>query len=50
MRRHDRGIIKVAAINHDRILQLLLQAIQIQAGELLPFGEDQESIGSCAAS
>ena len=46
MRRHRLGIIKIASINHDGILQLPVQAIQVQAGEFIPFGEDQESIGS----
>ena len=45
-RRHGLGIIEIAPINHNGILQLLMQAIQIQAGEFIPFGEDQKSVGS----
>jgi len=46
MRCHDVGIIKIAAINDDGIFQLPVQAIQVQVGEFIPFGEDQESVGS----
>ncbi len=46
MRGHGVGIIEIAAINHDGILQLLVQSIQIQAGKFVPFRENQKSIGS----
>ena len=44
-RRHDLGIVEIAPVDDDGILQPLVQTIQIQAGEFIPFGEDQESIG-----
>ncbi len=46
MRRHGIGIIEIAPVDYDRILQLPVQAIQIQAGKLIPFGENQKSISS----
>src|SRR6202044_2744036 len=44
VRGHGIGIIKITPIDHDGILQLLMQAIQIQAGEFVPFRENQESV------
>src|SRR5580700_1131914 len=43
--RHHCGIIQVAAVNHDGILEFIVEAAEIQVGELLPFSEDQQSIG-----
>ena len=46
VRRHHFGIIQVAAIDHDGILEFLAQAVEIELGELLPLGEDQQRIGA----
>src|SRR5271156_2090181 len=50
VRGHGIGIIKIAPINHDGILQLLVQAIQIQAGEFVPLRENQQSVSVAGGS
>ncbi len=46
LRRHDFGIVQVAAVDHDRVLQFLAKAIEIEVRELFPLGEDQQGIGA----
>jgi len=45
-RGHDFGIVQVAPVNHDGILHLLAEAVEIEVGEFLPLGEDQQSVGA----
>ena len=43
---HDFGIVEVTSVDHDGILEFLAQAAEIEIGELLPLGEDQQSISA----
>ena len=43
---HDLGIIQVASVDHDGILEFLAQAAEIEIGEFLPLGENQQSVGA----
>src|SRR6266849_7733796 len=43
---HHFGIIQVAAVDHDGIFEFLVEAAQIEIGEFLPLGEDQQGIGA----
>jgi len=43
------GIIDVAKINDDRIRHLALQSIEIKRPKLLPFGYDDQGIGTGGA-
>src|SRR5580692_4232469 len=44
--RHYFGIIQVAAIDHDGIFEFLVEAGEIEVGELLPLGEDEQGVGA----
>ena len=46
LRRHYFGIIQVAAVDHDGVLEFVAQALEIEVGELFPFGEDQQGVGA----
>ena len=46
VRRHHFGIIQVAAIDHDGILEFAIEAIEIEVGEFLPLGKDQQGVGA----
>jgi hypothetical protein len=47
---HHFGIIQVAAVDHDGVLEFLMEAAEIEVGELLPLGEDEQGVGAVAAS
>ena len=43
---HYLGIIKVSAIDHDGVFEFLTEAAEIEVGELLPLGEDEQGVGA----
>jgi len=38
-------MIQVPAVDYDGILQLGMQLFEVERGEFLPFGKDQQSVG-----
>src|ERR1017187_3549890 len=45
-RGHHFGIVQVASINDDGILEFLAEAVEIEVGEFLPLREDEQSVGA----
>ena len=41
---HHFGIIQIAPVDHDGILQFLAEPVEIEVGEFLPLGKDQQGI------
>ena len=44
--RHQRRLVEVPAVEHDRLLQRGLEAPEVGAPEFLPFGADRERVGA----
>src|SRR5579883_1603269 len=47
--RHLVGAIDVAQVDQDRLLHRLLDALEIEGAELLPFGDADERVGALGA-
>ena len=43
---HDLGIIQIAPVNYDGMLQVLAETVEAKVGEFFPLREDQQSIGA----